>query len=315
MSPKYDETDGPYRARIPADVDAPDKILYGFTFRQMAILAVAGTGLYLGWQALHTVAPVPVLLAAAVIIGGAALGLAVGRRDGLPLDVWLLGAICHTRAPHSLAAAGAGSGDGVPDWVDVGHTRITLPAPLRLPADAIDDDGQIRLGGTASAIVAATSVNLGLRSPGEQHTTVEAFGRWLNSLNAPVQITVSAQPVDLASHATALAERADDLPHPALAAACADHARFLAELAARRDPLRRQVLITCRTGGEAGEHAARRRADDVARALGALGVTARVLDGAGATSALAAAADPYRPARHGGLAAPGHTITGRTHPS
>jgi hypothetical protein len=29
------------RTRMAADVDAPDKILYGLTFRQLAILAVA----------------------------------------------------------------------------------------------------------------------------------------------------------------------------------------------------------------------------------------------------------------------------------
>ncbi|MGY0234082.1 PrgI family protein [Longispora urticae] len=305
--------DTPVRAKMPADIDAPDKILYGLTFRQMAILAVACTVLYAGWRALHSIVPMPALLAAAVIIGGATFGLAVGRRDGLPLDVWLLGSFRHSRAPRGLAPAGAANTTGVPDWVDVGDTKITLPAPLRLPAEAIDDHGQIHLGGTGAAIVAATSLNLGLRSQGEQHAAVDAFGRWLNSLNAPVQITVSAQPVDLASHAATLADHAEDLPHPALAAACADHAEFLADLAAHRDPLRRQVLITCRTlTGDTGEHAARRRADDTARALGALGVSTRVLDGAGATAALAAAADPYRQPRHGGLAAPGQTITTNT---
>ena len=82
----------------------------------------------------------------------------------------------------------------------------------------------------------------------------------------------------------------------------------------RRDPLRRQVLIVTRTGaGERGEHAARRRADDTVRALSGLGVTTRALDGAAATAALAAAADPYRPPRPGGLAAPDTVITAR-HP-
>ncbi|WP_018352013.1 PrgI family protein [Longispora albida] len=306
--------DTPVRAKIPADIDAPDKILYGLTFRQMAILAAAATIVYLGWQALHTVVPMPVLLAAAVLIGGVTFGLAVGRRDGLPLDVWLLSAVRQSRAPRSLAAGVADAGP-VPEWVDAGAARVALPAPLRLPADAIGDDGQIQLGASSRAIVAATSLNLGLRSNAEQAAAVDAFGRWLNSLNAAVQITVSAQPVDLASHADALAEHAAELPHPALAAACADHAEYLAELAARRDPLRRQVLITCDAGSDGGEHAARRRAEDAARALAALGVTTRVLDGASATAALASAADPYRPPRNGGLAAPGQTITAPTDPS
>jgi hypothetical protein len=100
------------------------------------------------------------------------------------------------------------------------------------------------------------------------------------------------------------------MPHPALADAAADHARFLDDLAERRDPLRRQVLIVTRTGtGERGEHAARRRADDTVRSLSGLGVTTRALDGHAATAALAAAADPYRPPRPGGLAAPNTVIT------
>jgi hypothetical protein len=127
-----------------------------------------------------------------------------------------------------------------------------------------------------------------------------------------MQIVVSAQPVDLHSHATTLTEAADSLPHRALAAACRDHAAFLADLAERRDPLRRQILIVTRTPASAGNHgghAARRRADGTARTLSGLGVGTRALDGHAATTALAAAADPYRPPRPGGLAAPDTVIT------
>ncbi len=124
-------------------------------------------------------------------------------------------------------------------------------------------------------------------------------------------MVVSAQPVDLASHATSVEAAAHRLPHPALQAACADHARFLDDLAHRRDPLRRQVLIVTRApAGGRGAHAARRRADDTVRSLSGLGVSTRALDGDAATAAIAACADPYRPPRPGGLAAPHTIITG-----
>jgi hypothetical protein len=129
-------------------------------------------------------------------------------------------------------------------------------------------------------------------------------------LSTPTQIVVSGQPVDLHSHATTLRRAADALPHPALGAACADHAAFLDDLAERRDPLRRQVLIVARTSTGEPAHAARRRADDTARALSGLGVTTRALGGAAVTAAIAAAADPYRPPRPGGLAVPHTVITG-----
>lgn len=299
------------RARMPADVDAPDKVLYGLTFRQLAILAVAAVIFYGGWRAGHTVVPVPVLLGVAVVGGGLVFVLAVGRRDGLPMDVWLLSALRHAQAPRALSTTDTTA--KTPDWVQTPASKTTLPAPLKLPADAIDQDGEVSLGGTRAAMVAATSVNLALRTADEQAALVDTFGRWLNSLSAPTQIVVSAQPVDLRSAARHLAHRADRMPHPALADAAADHARFLDDLAERRDPLRRQVLIVTATSpGERGEHTARRRADATVRALSALGVTTRALDGHAATAALAAAADPYRPPRPGGLAAPDTVITGPT---
>jgi hypothetical protein len=296
------------RARMPADVDASDKVLYGLTFRQLAILAVAALAFYGAWRTLHHAVPVPVLVGAAVVAGGLAFGVAVGRRDGLPLDLWLLAAIRHTRAPRALSTTDTTS--KTPDWVQAPTNRVMLPAPLKLPADAIDDGGEIRLGTVRAAMVAATNVNLALRTPDEQAALVDTFGRWLNSLSTPTQIVVSAQPVDLHSAARQLAQAVDGLPHPALADAAADHARFLDDLAQRRDPLRRQVLIVTQTSaGERSEHGARRRADDTVRALSGLGIATRALDGAAVTAAIAAAADPYRPPRPGGLAAPDTVIT------
>jgi hypothetical protein len=297
------------RARMPADVDAPDKILYGLTFRQLAILSVAAVILYTGWRALHHLLPIPVLTGAGLILGGLAFGLVVGRRDGLSLDRWLLHAVIHSRAPKNLTTTDTTG--RLPDWVAAPRQRVAIPAPLRLPASAIDDDGQITLTDGRAAMVAASTVNLGLRTGDEQAALVDTFGRWLNSLNTPTQIVVSAQPVDLGSHARTLATRARQLPHPALAQACADHAAFLQDLATHRDPLRRQVLIVTRTAtGEPGQHAARRRADDTARALSALGVSVRALDGPAVTAALAAAADPYTPPRPGARATPTTVITG-----
>lgn len=301
--------DDEVRARMPADVDAPDKVLYGLTFRQLAILAVAAVVFYGGWRTLHTLLPVPVLLGGCVVLGGLVFGLAVGRRDGLPMDQWLLASIRHGRAPKALSTTDTTS--RTPGWVDATAGRMPLPAPLKLPATAIADDGEITLPGAPAAIVAATTVNLALRTPGEQAALVDTFGRWLNSLSTPTQVVVSAQPVDLASHATGLEQAAHRLPHPALEAACTDHARFLDDLAHRRDPLRRQVLIVTRApAGGRGGHAARRRADDTVRSLSGLGITTRALDGDAATAAIAACADPYRPPRTGGLAAPDAVITG-----
>ncbi|MEU7923249.1 PrgI family protein [Micromonospora zamorensis] len=307
------ESEAPLRARMPADVDAPDKVAYGLTFHQLAIVAAGALLFYAGWRTLHDVVPAPVFIGTGVVLGGLVIGLALGRRDGLSMDVWLLHAIRHTRAPRSLSTATVAADTGTPDWVETPSSgRMALPAPLRLPADAIGDDGEISLGDARAAIVGTTTVNLALRTPAEQVALIEGWGRWLNSLSTPTQIVVSAQPVDLISHSRALAAAVDVQPHPRLGVACADHAEFLGDLAARREPLRRQVLVVTRAAAGERAHAARRRADDTVRALAALGVSPRVLDGSAVTAALACAADPYRPPQPGRLAAPDAVITAAT---
>src|SRR5947199_4888430 len=102
MSPKNNVTVEPYRARVPANVERKDSILFGFTFRQIVILTVAGLIIYAAWTALAKVVHPLVFLIGAIPVAGFAFVLAVGRRDGISLDAWLSHAIRHRRAPHQL---------------------------------------------------------------------------------------------------------------------------------------------------------------------------------------------------------------------
>jgi len=109
---------------------------------------------------------------------------------------------------------------------------------------------------------------------------------------------VRAEPVDLTAAIDALLDAAPGLPHPALEAAARRHARFLADLADRRDLLRREVLVVLRQAlqsNRAGDDPAgrlHRRASEAAMALAAAGVTLTILDGAAAAACLARALDP-----------------------
>ena len=164
-------------------------------------------------------------------------------------------------------------------------------------------------GRSQAAVVAAGTVNLGLRTSSEQAALIGGFGRWLNSLSARAQIVISTQPVDLHAYAAAVAQQAQLLPNPALAAAAADHARYLADLAQTRDPLRRQVLVVTHTEPGQPATAAARRGGDTARALTGLGVQARQLDGPAVVAALTAAVDPYTPPVPGRRATPDAVVT------
>jgi PrgI family protein len=282
-------------ARVPADVDTPDKIVYGLTARQLAILTVAAVLEYGIWRALDHRLPTPIVIGMLVPVAGLAFGLAVGRRDGLPLDAWLLGAIRHAQAPKRLAPLAEGGLPAMPSWAPA-VDLVPAPSVLRLPAEAISNTGVIDADDRAVALVACTTTNIGLRTGDEQAALIGGFARWLNSLSGPVQIVVSAQRFDLASHAQRIADRAAMIPNQALADTAADYAEFLAELAVRCDPLQRTVTVAVTATGPARNTEVARRADQTASGLAALGVQTAVLDGGQVTGVLTVATDPYTPA-------------------
>jgi hypothetical protein len=307
---RHERTEQPLRTAVPADVDAPDRIAWGLTARQLAILAVAGTTGYGLHQMLAPLVPQPVLAAAALPAAGLVIAVVLGRRDGLGLDAWLLAAARFRRTPGRQTSTPTAEATVSGALVQVAGTQPPAPSPLRLPAEAITQEGALVLPGRSrAAVVAAGTVNLGLRTSAEQAALIAGFGRWLNSLSAPVQIVVSTQPVDLHAYANSVARQAQLLPNPALAAAAADHARYLAELATSRDPLRRQVLVVVHTEPGQPASAAARRGGVTARALAGLGVQARQLDGAAVVAALTAAVDPYTPPVPGRRATPDAVVT------
>lgn len=291
-------SDSPARARIPADVEREDRVLAGLTARQVAVLAVVGGGLWLGYLATRTLLPVPVFLVFAALVLAVVAAVVLGRRDGTTLDRLLVAALRQRCAPHRLVAAP----DGVqppPDWIDAAGAG-PLPAPLRLPAHAISDDGRIDLGAEGTAvIITCTTVNFTLRTPEEQDATIAAFAAILHALTTPTQILIRAHRIDLDPLIDRLLRAAPALPHPALEDAALEHARFLDDLAARRDLLRREVLVIVRqppagttTGHGGAGLVVARAAEAAARGLTNCGITARVLDGREATAVLTTCINP-----------------------
>ncbi|MEV8441917.1 PrgI family protein [Actinosynnema sp. NPDC051121] len=252
--------------RIPADVDMHDRVLGPLTARQLAILATAGAVLYLIWAATRAVVPIPVFAAFAVPVGAASAMLALGKRDGVPLDKLLVAAIRQRVAPRHRVAAPEGVRPA-PAWLTPDTDRTTSqtagrrkggkgrtgqpeqvsPSALRLPAEAVTETGVVDLGSDGLAVVAvASTVNFALRTPNEQEALVASFGRYLHSLTAPVQVLVRTERLDLSAQIAELRERAGGLPHPELEAAAVEHADYLVQLGQQSDLLRRQVLLVLR---------------------------------------------------------------------
>ncbi len=125
------------------------------------------------------------------------------------------------------------------------------------------------------------------------------FARCLHGLSAPVQILVRAERMDLTPMAARVFDAAAALPDAYVAEAAREHARFLADLATRSELLWRQVLVIVRDDPadrtDADSTPALRQAEQIAGALTATGIDARVLDGPAVASVLAAACDPNNP--------------------
>ncbi|MEU8236425.1 PrgI family protein [Actinoplanes sp. NPDC048967] len=292
------EPDSVPRAVVPANVAEPDRIAFGLTFRQLAILGGTGLAGFGCYRTFGPLLPPAVWVAAGILTFAVAAVVALGRRDGLPLDVWLRHGFTLSHSPRTLTPGTARA-----SAVAVVAGKPSVPAPLRSPVTTISPAGVLTSEGRDKVLIACGTTNIHLRTGSEQAALLDGFGRFLNSLTGPAQLLVAAQRHDLTAHAQATTDFAPRLPHPALQMAAEDYAAFLIDLDAERDPLHRQVLAVV-----TGEHAA----DGAVRALSGLGIEATPLDGPAVAAALANSVDPFRPPVPGRRAVPGTPITFRS---
>lgn len=293
-----------FTARIPADIDRPDAVVARLTFRQVAIIAGAGGACWLIFTAVHRAAPTlpPLVIAAPLLVLlMIAAGIALGVRDGISADRFLLAAFRYLRRPRLMVHAPEGILPMPSVLPKVWRTAAgPSPAPLVLPAADLDGAGvlDVREHGHAG-IAACSTVNFALRTTGEQNALVASFGRFLNSLSGPTQILVRTRRMDLSGLVADLRRDAGALPHPALEAAARDHALFLADLSAHQQLLGRQVLLVARepSAGSAEQAALRlsRRHAEAGAALAGAQVTVAPYTPEGAYGLLADALTPENP--------------------
>ncbi|MBR8741442.1 PrgI family protein [Nocardiopsis sp. MG754419] len=277
-----------WRGRIPADIDRPEPLLFNLTARQCLIIAPALAAAWVAYLLLREAIPLWVLALVLAPLLGAVIAIALAERDGRGLEKVLASAWAWKRAPQHLVPAPSGELPALPRWTP--RFRQPKLAPLRLPASAITPGGVIDLGGRCAAVIACTTIPFQLASGREQDQVVAAFAGVLDSLTEPVQILVQRRRADLSGLVAMVRANADHLHRPALADAAAAHADFLDEIAATHELSHQQVLVVVTTTGTARRTggALRRRAEDVADRLAALGVRTQVLDGQAAEQALRA---------------------------
>jgi PrgI family protein len=283
-----------YTVRIPQNLSAPDKILFGATARQTVILGGAAAGLWLTWLAARSLVP-PLLFAAVAGLLLLLLGIAVtAERDGINLDRLVAAALRQALTPRRRVMAPEGI-SAPPTFLNEALRGQSFPpvAPLNMRVQGIRDGGAVDLGADGSAVLASCStVNFALRTPAEQELLVSGFARWLNSLTGPVQITSRTTCADLNDQISALRAGAPGLPHPLLEQAALGHADFLAQVGNSGAVLHRGVLITAREPDPTHTPRAIRRIADAAAALSVAEIDAAPMDAHGAYAVLNSALDP-----------------------
>ncbi|OIK04380.1 PrgI family mobile element protein [Streptomyces monashensis] len=305
MNQHDDAADAPYATRIPADISRPDRLLGPFTAGQTAVLTVAALALYGGWWAAHPFMAPLAYVVLVIPVAGAVAALALGRREGIGLDRFLLSALAHARASKRQVHAPEGM-PALPTVVPGRWATAAGPPPdaMRMPYDGITSEGALDLNREGRAALATCStVNFELRSAAEQQALTAAFARWLNSLTGPTQLLVRCHRIDFASLAAALQQDAAALPHPALERAARAHADFLTDLAASGNLLGRQIVLVAREEaaapgirGHSGEGRARQRVAEAARALAAAEITVTALGADECAELVGAACNPDTPA-------------------
>ena len=275
------------RARVPADVDQPDRIVAGLTASQLGVLAASATLAWLVAGALASVAPLPVAVTAAVVPATIGLAVAFLRRDGLDGWRWVAALVVDRLAPRRLAF---GAPEPAPPWA----SAPAPPAPLEPAVRRVDVDGLLDLGADGfAAVCEATTANLALRSEPEQAAVIAAFGRYLNALSEPVQFVIRAQRPDLTAHLDALRAGVMDLEHPRLEAAARSHIDALARVAACDEVVARRAYVALRSHHH---EALAPRVEEAGRLLAAAGVDLRPLAAREVEELLASSADTTVPA-------------------
>jgi hypothetical protein len=190
-----------------------------------------------------------------------------------------------------------------------GRRATRLRLPVRRVAPAEGEVGVLDVGHHGLAVLAAlTPVPFTWASAAQQQLVLDSFTRLLCAIDLPLQILIRAVTIDLHAALDDLRDASTTLPHPALAAAAADHHDYLADLHTHHGLVTRQVLLVLRdprpqprphtalrdegTGVVAGSERLLRALEDAHAALSPAGIELTPLTAAQAETVLAASTHP-----------------------
>lgn len=282
------------RVQLPANTELADTLAFGLTARQLTLLAATGISSYTLFSLARTVLPLPLaaVLAAPVVVLGATLAL--GRRHGLPGDLYALVAARFLTRPKLRVLAP----EGIPAPLAGAPARPALAA-LDLPVRSVLASGMVELAdGGYCVLLRAAATSFALRSEDEQQALLDAFGRFLNGLVDPVEIVVRSEPVNLNEWAEQLLASLPTTSADAVKVAAAGHARFVSELGEQAEVRRREIVLVLKTHERdrgAANATLERRSSDAIDLLQSAGVELQPLRGGETVALLTHTLDPPGP--------------------
>jgi hypothetical protein len=299
------------RVRVPADIELEDRLAFGLTARQLALLGVTALCAYASEWMLALVLPTPIALAGAALTAAGGVALALVRHDGLRGEQLALAAARYLAAPRLRLLAP----EGLPR--SLAGVRAPRVGVLEPPVRRVLRSGLIELAdGTHCRILRAAGSSFLLREPEEQAALVAAFGRYLNGLEEPIQLQITFEDAGLELLAAQLAAQTAALGEE-LARAATDHVEFLRGHARGPACLRRRrillVLLTRTQPSALAEASLGRAAELAEKLLGAAAVTLEPLDGLQAVALLAEALEAPSPPAGSGLEGVVHAAPSRHH--
>jgi hypothetical protein len=279
--------------KVPADVELEDRLAFGFTGKQLALLAATAVSAYGSFLLLAPLVPTPLAAAAPLLVAVGGIFLALIRHDGLSGDQLAIALARFTLTPKRQVLAPEQLPRPLP-----GSPRQPRLAALDIPIRRVLASGLIELAdGCYCRLLSARGASFELRSADEQAAFVSAFERFLNALANSVQITVRSERTSLRPQADQITGTAEDHT-PGLREAALDHARYLRSLGETQPLQRRRIALVLRSRerqADVAEIALARLAAEAIELLRGAEVALQPLDGEHAAALLAHSLDPPGP--------------------
>jgi hypothetical protein len=123
------------------------------------------------------------------------------------------------------------------------------PTQSFIPINEIRDGVVVLKNGEIRAVLLASPVNLGLKSDEEQKGTIQSFQSFLNSLEFPIQMSVSSRRLDIRPYLQLLEKREEEIKEELLRIQTREYIQFIRDFNERYNIMSKFFYVVVPYGG------------------------------------------------------------------